>query len=139
MASVTVTVTVTAQAVSSVLEEQHSVFVECLKKVDQRVDLRMLWETVGLRVSLFDLCSRSSSVGEGIALPCLLLAPVAGKVQPMRGEHKTLLELGLRACLFWGFDILNDNRSQRKKWVLHHECPKPYAYPRQFSAVFLAC
>ncbi|CBJ33779.1 conserved unknown protein [Ectocarpus siliculosus] len=40
----------TVKAVSSVLEEQHSVFVDCLKEVDQRVDLRMLWESVGLRV-----------------------------------------------------------------------------------------
>ncbi len=43
------------QAVSSVLEEQHQVFVECLnegKDMGQhhRVDLRMLWESVGLRV-----------------------------------------------------------------------------------------
>ncbi|CAB1106510.1 unnamed protein product [Ectocarpus sp. CCAP 1310/34] len=48
--TVMVTVTVTVQAVFSVLEEQPSVFVECLKEVDQRIDLWMLWECVGHRV-----------------------------------------------------------------------------------------
>ncbi|CAB1113650.1 unnamed protein product [Ectocarpus sp. CCAP 1310/34] len=48
--SAAIEATRTVKAVSSVLEEQHSVFVECLKEVDQRVDLRMLWESVGLRV-----------------------------------------------------------------------------------------
>lgn len=38
------------QLVTSVLDEQHRVFVDCLKDVDHRVDLRMLWEIVGLRV-----------------------------------------------------------------------------------------
>lgn len=45
------------KVVSAVLEEQHEVFVECLneaKDMEQhhRVDLGMLWETVGLRVSV---------------------------------------------------------------------------------------
>lgn len=44
------------QVVSAVLEEQHKVFVDCLNEAkdmehQHRVDLRMLWETVGLRVS----------------------------------------------------------------------------------------
>ena len=33
------------------LTEQHSVFVDCLKEVDHRVDLTMMWEGVGLKVS----------------------------------------------------------------------------------------
>lgn len=43
--------------VSAVLEEQHKVFLDCLNEAkdaeqqQHRVDLRMLWETVGLRVS----------------------------------------------------------------------------------------
>eukprot|EP00904_Undaria_pinnatifida_P003770 jgi/Undpi1/13394/HiC_scaffold_8.g03053.m1 len=42
--------TKTVKAVSSVLTEQHSVFVDCLKEVDHRVDLTMMWEGVGLKV-----------------------------------------------------------------------------------------
>lgn len=45
------------KVVSAVLEEQHNVFVECLNEAtdteqQRRIDLRMLWETVGLRVSV---------------------------------------------------------------------------------------
>eukprot|EP00903_Cladosiphon_okamuranus_P022367 g20571.t1 len=79
----------TVKVVSAVLAEQHEVFEECLNEAkdigqQHRVDLRMLWETVGLRVhELFVEHLKKSKVN---VIGAFILANDVNRLQEVLGS-----------------------------------------------------
>eukprot|EP00752_Nemacystus_decipiens_P010830 g9629.t1 len=87
--SAAIEATKTVKVVSAVLEEQHRVFVDCLNEAKDmehhhRVDLRMLWEAVGLRVhELFVEHLKKSKVN---VIGAFILANDVNRLQEVLGS-----------------------------------------------------